>query len=275
MGEEGSSGFRRDVLAGQVALVTGGATGIGREICRVLGRHGARVALLSRKEENLRRAVAELAAEGIEAHHEVADVREPGEIEHAVSGTLEAFGRIDILVNNAAGNFPAPMTQISPNGFRTVVAIDLLGTYNVSRAVFDAWQGEHGGHIVNISAPFELKGIALQAHVAAAKAGVDSLTRSCAVEWGPYGVRVNAVAPGSIAETEGMKRFSAATAPDAARYGNPLGLDGHASDVAHAVLFFCSPAARFVSGQILTVDGGATVDQLKLGLGRTELTTRP
>ncbi|MCG3169430.1 MAG: putative 2,4-dienoyl-CoA reductase [Pseudomonadales bacterium] len=266
--DNGVSGFREDLLAGRVALVTGGATGIGREICRVLGAHGARVALLSRNAENLRRAVEELGAEGITAHCEVADVREPEAVASAVAGTLAAFGRIDILVNNAAGNFPAPMTRISPNGFRTVVAIDLLGTYNVSRAVFDAWQSEHGGCIVNISAPFELKGVALQAHVAAAKAGVDSLTRSCAVEWGPYGIRVNAIAPGSIGGTEGLQRFSAAVAPDTRKYANPLGLDGNARDVANAVLFFCSPAARFVSGQVIVVDGAATVDQLKLGLGR-------
>jgi len=268
MKNRNDSGFRDGLLAGQVALVTGGATGIGFQICRVLGEHGARVVLLSRKEENLRRAVEELHTDGITAHYEVADVREPEAVERAVASVLNTCGRIDILVNNAAGNFPAPMTQISPNGFRTVVAIDLLGTYNVSRAVFDAWQREHGGQIVNISAPFELKGVALQAHVAAAKAGVDSLTRTCAVEWGPYGIRVNAVAPGSIGNTEGLQRFSAAITPDATRYANPLGLQGTARDVAHAVLFFCSPAARFVSGQVIAVDGAATVDQLKLGFGR-------
>ena len=203
MSDTTPSSFRHDLLAGQVAFVTGGATGIGKEICRVLGRHGARIAMLSRKEARLKAAVEELQGEGIEAHHEVGDVREPDAVAAAVRGILARFGRIDILVNNAAGNFPAPMTQISPNGFRSVVAIDLLGTYNVSRAVFDAWQREHGGNIVNISAPFELKGVALQAHVAAAKAGVDSLTRSCAVEWGPYGIRVNAVAPGSHREHRG------------------------------------------------------------------------
>jgi len=266
MSDAAPSCFLPDILAGQVALVTGGATGIGKEICRVLGRHGARVALLSRNEANLRAAVEELRAEGIVAHYEVADVREPDAVTAAVNGVLGAFGRIDILVNNAAGNFPAPMTQISPNGFRAVVAIDLLGTYNVSRAVFDAWQRGHGGNIVNISAPFELKGAALQAHVAAAKAGVDSLTRTCAVEWGPYGIRVNAVAPGTIAGTEGVQRFTAAVANPGP--GSPLGIDGHGSDIACAVLFFCSPAARFVSGQVIAVDGAATVDQLKLGLGR-------
>ena len=117
-----------------------------------------------------------------------------------------------------------------------------------------------------ILARFGLKGVALQAHVAAAKAGVDSLTRSCAVEWGPYGIRVNAVAPGTIEGTEGVQRFSAAVANPGP--GSPLGIAGHGSDIACAVLFFCSPAARFVSGQVIAVDGAATVDQLKLGLGR-------
>jgi peroxisomal 2,4-dienoyl-CoA reductase len=264
--EPAQSSFRPGLFAGQVALVTGGATGIGREICRVLGGLGARIAMLSRNQERLRAAVAELAGEGIEAHCEVADVREPEAVHSAVAGIVAAFGRIDILVNNAAGNFPAPMTRISPNGFRSVVAIDLLGTYNVSRAVFDAWQRDHGGNIVNISAPFEMKGAALQAHVAAAKAGVDSLTRTCAVEWGPYGIRVNAVAPGTIAGTEGVQRFSASVANPGP--GSPLGISGHGSDIACAVAWFCSPAARFVSGQVIAVDGAATVDQLKLGLGR-------
>ena len=266
MSDTTPSSFRPDLLAGQVAFVTGGATGIGKEICRVLGRHGARIAMLSRKEDRLKAAVEELHGEGIAAHHEVGDVREPDAVAAAVRGILARFGRIDILVNNAAGNFPAPMTQISPNGFRSVVAIDLLGTYNVSRAVFYAWLRDHGGNIVNISAPFELKGVALQAHVAAAKAGVDSLTRTCAVEWGPYGIRVNAVAPGSIEGTEGVQRFSDAVANPGP--GSPLGITGHGSDIAHAVLFFCSPAARFISGQVIAVDGAATVDQLKLGLGR-------
>src|SRR5205809_1043095 len=100
------------------------------------------------------------------------------------------------------------VTGSSQDGVQSVVDIDLLGTYNVSKAAFDAWLAEHGGNIVNISAPFELKGAAMQAHVAAAKAGVDSFTRTSAVEWGPYGIRVNAIAPGAIGDTEGMRRFS-------------------------------------------------------------------
>ena len=270
MPEPIESCFAPDVMAGRRALVTGGATGIGKEICRVLGRHGARVAMVSRKEENLRAAVDELAGEGLDVRYEVADVRDAAAVGRAVGSVAEAFGGIDLCVNNAAGNFPAPMTSISPNGFKAVVDIDLLGTYNVSKAVFEGSMRHHGGDIVNISAPFEQKGIALQAHVAAAKAGVDSLTRTCAVEWGPYGIRTNAVAPGSIADTEGVRRFAAVVRDGDERAVNPLGRDGDGSDIAYAVLFLCSPAARLISGQVIAVDAAATVDQLKLGLGRTD-----
>ena len=270
MPEPIESCFAPDVMAGRRALVTGGATGIGKEICRVLGRHGARVAMVSRKEENLHAAVEELSGEGLDVRYEVADVRDAKAVDRAVGSVVEAFGGIDLCVNNAAGNFPAPMTSISSNGFKAVVDIDLLGTYNVSKAVFGASMREDGGDIVNISAPFEQKGIALQAHVAVAKAGVDSLTRTCAVEWGPYGIRTNAVAPGSIADTEGVRRFASVVRGGDERAVNPLGRDGHGRDIAYAVLFLCSPAARLISGQVIAVDAAATVDQLKLGLGRTD-----
>lgn len=257
--------FRSDAMAGKVVFVTGGATGIGKEIARVFGRHGARVAIASRKRENLDAARAELAGEGIECHADTFDVRDAGAVARVVAGVIERFGRLDVVVNNAAGNFPAPMSKISPNGFKSVVDIDLLGTYNVSRAAFDAWLGEHGGNIVNISAPFEGKGASMQAHVAAAKAGVDSLTRTCAVEWGPYGVRVNAVAPGSTANTEGMARFSSVVRGGDSTPTNPLSMMGHGQDIAYMVLFLCSESARFVSGQVIAVDGAGSVDQLKLG----------
>jgi 2,4-dienoyl-CoA reductase [(3E)-enoyl-CoA-producing], peroxisomal len=204
--DEPVSVFRSDSMADRTVFVTGGATGIGKEIARVFGRHGARVAIASRKTENLLAAQAELQAEGIECFVDTFDVRDADAVTAVVGRVIEHYGRLDVVVNNAAGNFPAPMTKISPNGFKSVVDIDLLGTYNVSRAAFVAWMSDHGGNIVNISAPFEMKGASMQAHVAAAKAGVDSLTRTCAVEWGPFGVRVNAVAPGSTGNTEGMAR---------------------------------------------------------------------
>lgn len=252
------------MLSDRVALVTGGATGIGKEICRTLGQHGARIAITSRKQESLLAAAEDLAAEDIEVHVDPCDVRDPDGVGRVVDGVLSRYGRLDIVVNNAAGNFPAPITGISPNGFKAVVDIDLLGTFNVTKAAFDAWLAAHGGIVVNITAPFQGLGAAMQSHVAAAKAGVDSFTRTCAVEWGPYGIRVNAVAPGRIEGTEGVRRFAQAVPHSQQRRPNPLGLTGHGSDIAYAVLFLCSPAARFISGQVLCVDGAAGVDILKL-----------
>jgi NAD(P)-dependent dehydrogenase (short-subunit alcohol dehydrogenase family) len=262
------SSFLPDVLAGQVALVTGGATGIGKEICRVLGAHGARVTLASRKQDNLEAAVDELRAEGVDAAYGVCDVRDANAVQGVVETLLADRGRLDIVINDAAGNFPAPLSKISPNGFKAVVDIDLLGTYNVTRCAFEAWLSDHGGSIVNISAPFHDRGVAFQAHVAAAKAGVDSLTRTCAVEWGPYDIRVNAIAPGSIGGTEGVRRFAEVVTDGDDRPKNPLGLQGHGSDIAYLTLFLCSPMARFISGQVIAVDGAGSVDALKMQLGR-------
>jgi peroxisomal 2,4-dienoyl-CoA reductase len=254
--------FADRILAGHVALVTGGATGIGKEIARTLGRQGAQIAIASRKRENLDAAAQELRGEGIDVWFDTCDVREADQVERVIAGLLERFGRLDVLVNNAAGNFPAVMDDISYNGFKSIVAIDLLGTYNVSKAAYTAWLKEHGGRIVNISAPFEGMGVTFQAHVAAAKTGVDSLTRTCAVEWGTHGIRVNAVAPGEIRNTEGLARFEAAV--DTTSASNPLGRAGSPQDIANAVLFLVSDAASFISGHVLTVDGAASVDVFKI-----------
>src|SRR3954465_6210740 len=209
------SPFAPHLFAGRVVFVTGGATGIGKEICRSFGHHGARIAIASRKQEVLEAAKAELEAEGIDVWFDTCDVRDAGAVQRVVDGLVAHYGQLDVVVNNAAGNFPAMMTSISPNGFKAVVDIDLLGTYNVSKAVFDAWLREHGGNIVNITAPFEMTGPAKRdpeaaAKAGGAKAGVDSFARTAAVEWGPYGIRVNGVAPGYIADTEGVKRFAEA-----------------------------------------------------------------
>jgi NAD(P)-dependent dehydrogenase (short-subunit alcohol dehydrogenase family) len=259
--------FTADVLAGRVALVTGGATGIGKEICRALGTHGARITMASRNRENLEAATDELTGEGIDVDFGVCDVRDAAAVGAVVDQVVSSRGSLDIVVNNAAGNFPAPMSSISPNGFKAVVDIDLLGTYNVTRSAFDAWLREHGGSIVNISAPFDRRGVVYQAHVAAAKSGVDSLTRTCAVEWGPYGIRVNAIAPGSMAATEGLRRFAEAVPGASERPTNPLGLQGHGSDIGNLALFLCSPAARFISGQVIAVDGAGSTDMLRMQAG--------
>jgi peroxisomal 2,4-dienoyl-CoA reductase len=263
--------FSEDMLAGKVALVTGGATGIGKRIAESLGAHGARVFICSRKEENLKTASEELIAAGLSCHYAVADIRAPDQVEAVIDCVVEWGGGLDILINNAAGNFPAPISGISYNGFKTIVDIDLLGTYNVTKAAFEKVMKARGGSIVNITAPFQHGGAAWQAHVGAAKAGVDSLTRTCAVEFGAHGIRVNAVGPGATGDTEGLARFTEATGTGdstdsgAMAASNPLGFVGSKSDIANAVLFLVSDAARYVTGQLLMVDGGSSVDLLKLG----------
>ena len=264
-----SSGFASDILQNRVALVTGGATGIGREICRVLGAHGARVTLASRKRENLDATVHDLRSEGVDAEFGVCDVRDAEAVRSVVDSVVAMQGSLDIVVNDAAGNFPAPMSKISSNGFKAIVDIDLLGTYNVTRARLSTPGCRITAGASSTSAlPFQQKGVVYQSHVAAAKAGVDSLTRSCAVEWGPYGIRVNAIAPGSIGGTEGVRRFADAVTGGDDRPKNPLGLQGHGSDIAHLTLFLCSPMARFISGQVIAVDGAGSADLLKLQAGR-------
>jgi peroxisomal 2,4-dienoyl-CoA reductase len=248
------SPFRADLLAGKAALITGGATGLGLEIARVLGIHGARVAICSRKEANLQAAVAALRLAGIDASYGVCDVRRHEEVTAVVEQVLAAFGQLDVVVNNAAGNFPVPITDLSAGGFKAVVDIDLLGTFNVSKAAYDLWLRDHGGAVVNISAAIQYRGMALQAHVVSAKAGIDALSRTCAIEWGPNGVRVNVVAPGAMSGTEGVKRI----AGDAEHrtFQNPLRRPGSTTEVAETVLFLASDAASYVTGATLVVDGG-------------------
>ncbi|MGB9224123.1 SDR family oxidoreductase [Mycobacterium sp.] len=248
------SPFRAELLQGKVALVTGGATGLGLEIARVLGGHGARVAICSRKEANLQAAVAALREAGIEATYGVCDVRRPDEVMVVVEDVLRTFGQLDIVVNNAAGNFPASVSDLSPNGFKAVVDIDLWGTFNVSKAAYDLWLNDHGGAVVNISAAIQYRGMALQAHVVSAKAGVDALSRTCAIEWGPQGVRVNVVAPGAMSGTEGVKRIAGDDQRRTTQ--NPLRRPGSTTEVAEAVLFLASDAASYVTGATLVVDGG-------------------
>ena len=248
------SPFRADLLQGKVALVTGGATGLGLEIARVLGSHGARVAICSRKEVNLRAAVEVLRQAGIEAIYGICDVRRHDEVTAVVGEVLRTFGQLDIVVNNAAGNFPVPISDLSPNGFKAVVDIDLMGTFNVSKAAYDLWLRDHGGAVVNISAAIQYRGMALQAHVVSAKAGVDALTRTSAIEWGPDAVRVNVVAPGAMAGTEGVKRIAGDNEHRTAQY--PLNRAGSTTEVAEAVLFLASDAASYVTGATLVVDGG-------------------
>jgi peroxisomal 2,4-dienoyl-CoA reductase len=247
--------FASGILQDRVALVTGGGTGITGGVARALAEFGASVALVSRKLEHLEPAAAAINQAGGKAFAVVADVRNEAEVEQAVAATVTHFGKIDVVVNGAAGNFLCAAEQLTPNGFGTVVDIDLKGTFNVCRATFEQLK-QNRGQILNISATLHYLGTPLQLHVSAAKAGVDALTRNLAVEWGRYGIRVNGIAPGPIEDTEGMKRLVPEPVKERLKKNIPLGRFGRIADIERAAVFLCSEAASFINGAVLVVDGG-------------------
>src|SRR6185369_10051318 len=233
--------FVEGVLNGHVAFVTGGGTGITGGVARALAEAGASVALISRKAEHLEPAATAINKNGGKAFAIAADVREPEAVEKAVAATIEQFGKIDIVVNGAAGNFLCKAEDLSPNGFGTVVDIDLKGTFNVCRATFEQLK-QTQGQVLNISATLHYLGTPMQLHVSAAKAGVDALTRNLAVEWGRYGIRVNGIAPGPIEDTEGMKRLVPEPIKERLKKNIPLGRFGRIRDIETAAVFLCSDA---------------------------------
>lgn len=247
--------FSDGILDTQVAFVTGGGTGITGGVARALAEAGARVVLVSRKMEHLQPAADAINQAGGQAFAVAADVRNPEDVEQAIAATVQQFGKVDIVVNGAAGNFLCAAEELSPNGFGTVVDIDLKGTFNVCRAAF-AELKKNRGQILNISATLHYLGTPMQLHVSAAKAGVDALTRNLAVEWGRYGIRVNAIAPGPIGDTEGMKRLVPEPIKEKLRQRIPLGRFGEIADIERAAVFLCSDAAAYINGTVLVVDGG-------------------
>ena len=247
--------FQPDLFKGKAALVTGGGTGICRGIALALARHGCDVAIMSRSREHLDGTAGEIGRLGVRELAVVADVRDAAAVERAVGEAASTLGRLDIVVNGAAGNFICAAENLSPNGFGTVVDIDLKGTFNVSRVAFAHLKAQ-GGVIVNISATLQYLGTMGQAHASAAKAGVDTLTRTLAAEWGRYRIRVNGIAPGPTEGTEGVRRLTNEASRAGALAQCPLGRMATIDDVANAALFLCSDAASYITGVTLVVDGG-------------------
>jgi peroxisomal 2,4-dienoyl-CoA reductase len=265
-----ASVFRPGLFDGQVALVTGGGSGIGRGIADTLAGLGAHVVLASRKQERVDAAAEEIRAAGGKASGVAVDVREPERVQQVVRDVAERHGRIDLLVNNAAGNFYAPSETLSANAWKSVIEIDLYGTFFCSQAVLPVMRAQGGGSIVNISMTLHYRGWPLMAHATAAKAGIDALTRTLALEWAKDGVRMNAIAPGPI-PTEGVRKAfapppTADGVPDVfaveramesyAKKAIPLQRWGAPADIGNMVAFLASPAASWITGAIMVVDGG-------------------
>lgn len=237
-------------------FVVGGTSGINLGIAKAFAARGARVGVASRKQDKVDAAVAQLGNDAGPALGYAFDVRNPEAVDLAIADFAGKVGQIDVLISGAAGNFPALAKDISANGFKSVVDIDLLGTWHVMKAAYPHMR-RPGGSMINISAPQAAIPMAMQAHVCAAKAGVDMVTRCLAIEWGPEGLRVNAVVPGPIDNTEGLDRLAPTAAARAQVTASvPLARLGVADDVAAACLYLGSDAASYVSGAILPADGG-------------------
>lgn len=256
--------FRDKLLAGKTAFVAGASSGINLQIAMRLAEAGAAVTVLSRSPDRIEAAAAGIRAKGGKAIGIAQDVRDHDGVGTAFATSVAAHGEIDILVSGAAGNFVAPFNGISYNGFRAVIDIDLVGCYNVMKQGFPHLR-KPGASVITISAPQSIHPYPFQAHVNAAKAGADMLVKTLAVEWGPLGVRVNAIVPGPIADTEGMARL--APTPEAmekSAKNTPMQRLGTKDEVADLALFLTSDAAAYITGAIIPCDGGLCL----LGAGR-------
>ena len=247
--------FRSKAFEGKVVFVAGGSSGINLAIARRFSEMGAAVGIISRRADAIAAAAEGIVAAGGRALGIAADVRDYDSVKAAIAEVSNTYGPIDVIISGAAGNFLAPAVGLSSKGFRTVVEIDLIGTFNVLHAGFE-YLRKPGASIISITAGQAKRPVLFQAHASAAKAGVNNLTKTLAMEWGPAGVRVNAISPGPIEDTEGMARLADGRAETKIKSSIPLRRYGTKQDVADAALFLASDNAQYITGVVLECDGG-------------------
>lgn len=247
--------FAKGLFKGKHVFITGGGSGINLGIAKNFARLGANLGICGRTQEKLDAAAEELRELGAEVSAVAADVRDYDGLEQSMQTAKEALGPIHTLICGAAGNFPSPAESLSSNGFKSVMDIDLLGAFNASRAAFEQLK-ETQGNIIFISAGQAFIPYAMQAHVGAAKAGIDNLMQNLALEWGRYGIRANSVAPGPIKDTEGMKRLAPPGAEKSLAKLVPAGRFGTVDDIGQVACFLASPLAGYVTGSLVRADGG-------------------
>jgi NAD(P)-dependent dehydrogenase (short-subunit alcohol dehydrogenase family) len=252
--------FREGLLEGKVAYVAGGTRGMNLAIAKRYAEYGAKVAVMSRNPERCASASEEIRALGAEAVGFPCDARDYDAVEASIAKTVAQFGKIDLVVAGQAGNFYAPVHGMSTKGFQTVIDIDLVGTFNVFKASFEHLN-LRGSSLLAITAPEAVRPLHFQAHVCAAKAGVNQLIRVLAQEWGPAGVRVNGISPGPIEGSWGMANVASPNPQlvEMIRRAVPLKRWGKEEDIADTALFLASDAASYITGTIIETDGGITV----------------
>ncbi|OUS28469.1 2,4-dienoyl-CoA reductase [Gammaproteobacteria bacterium 45_16_T64] len=253
------STYTPNLMEAKVALVTGGGSGIGRCIAHELASLGARVIITGRSEDKLQTVVQEITEDGGDCDWVSFDIRDEDSVIQAIEGVIKKHQKIDFLVNNAGGQFQAPIEEISKNGFQAVVNNNLVGGFLVSREVFKQSMKSHGGSVVNITAD-NANGMPLMAHSGAARAGMENLTKSQAWEWGQYGVRVNAVAPGWVVSS-GFDTYDQEMTDILLKLKDhvPLKRYGSEAEISAAVCFLLGPGGNYISGQCLRVDGGSSM----------------
>jgi NAD(P)-dependent dehydrogenase (short-subunit alcohol dehydrogenase family) len=245
----------RDLFAGKTVFVTGGGSGINLGIARTFAGLGAKIGICGRSQERLDAAAAGLRELGAKVSATSADVRMPDRLQSAMNASRDTLGDIDVLVCGAAGNFLVKGENLSFNGFKTVVDIDLVGSFNASRIAFDQLKRTRGS-ILFVTAPMAMMPHAYQAHVGPAKAGVEMLMKNLALEWGPYGIRSNSIIPGFVGDTEGMRRISSTEDSGNFVANIPLRRMGVTQEIGEAAAFLASPLASYITGTSLWVDGG-------------------